>query len=279
MEAVLDRPLTIIDDDEIVDEGGNEDDARFGYCYYRLKTGWIMQGRADPSSIETYKKKGCEALVDKYGRFVLNPAIRKDAKGNPVPQWQPYAEPYDKLLLEAPGEFPPEQLIAYQWHKGHRVNWIEYLPDGSWRRHRKTVTFPQLAGLDIPEDLCTLCGRVFTGEFSKRDLNTHTRVAHPEQGTILKLAETQQAIANAITTAQGAGGSKDEALMLVLQQVMATQAQMGEVLAQVVQNQRAPGVRPTKDASGRFTGSLKKSDPVVPDPEPATGENDAPAGD
>lgn len=237
MEATFVRPLTLVDD-EIIAEGGNEEDERFGYCYYRLATGWIVQGRADPASIETYKRKGATALVESYGRFVFNPALMKDRRGNSLPQWQPYFQPYDKLLLEAPHEFPLEQIVAYHWHHGCTAQQIEYLPDGRYRTHRRRVTFPQLAGKVIPEHLCVICGRSFN-EYS--ELNTHTRMAHPEQGTILKLAETQQAIANAITVAQG-GGAGDAGLAAVLQQVMTTQVQMAEVLQSVLKNQNQGAV-------------------------------------
>jgi hypothetical protein len=229
MEAVSDRPTTVLDD-EIIAEGGNEEDERFGYAYYRLRSGWIMQGRADPASVETYKKKGAEVLLQ-YGRYVFNPAILKDRRGNALPQWMPYFQPYDKLLIEAPEEFPLDQIVAYHWHRGCTADRIEYLPDGRYRRHRQKITFPQLAGRTFPDHLCMVCGRVFN---AAPELNKHTRMSHPEQSTILKLAETQEAIATAITAAQtGATGASGD-MTAVLQQVMAGQAQLAQILQAVM---------------------------------------------
>ena len=175
-----------------------------------------------------------ESLVEQYGRYVFNPAIMKDRRGNALPQWQPFFQPYDKLLLEAPEEFPLEQVVAYHWHRGCTAQRIEYLPDGRYRTHRQRITFPQLAGKVFPDFLCVICGAVFN---ANADLNKHTRMSHPEQGTILKLAETQEAIATAITAAQSGGGSSDAALALILQQVVASQGQFGEILQAVLNGQ------------------------------------------
>lgn len=238
---------THVDDDIIEVEGGGTQTEEFGYCYFRRPDNWISIGRADQANIEAYAEKGMRPLL-RYGRFYLTPPIKQGPNKETIPQWQPSERPFDRILLApgGPAEFPVDQVHQLGWNRGYRALDYEYLTEGRWRRHSVRIRFPQLEGIELMDVKCEVCGKPFVSEQAKGE---HVAVAHPNQGTLLHLAETQGAIAKAIQEIGGSGGD-NQALTATLGALTEIVRQQGEALTRLLgggeqrQEQRQEGEAP-----------------------------------
>lgn len=219
-----------VDDDDVEDIDVRRGEDPYGYCYYRRPDGWVSVGLADRHNQESYAEKGMECLLDLCGRFWLSPPLRTGPGGVIQPQWTPYPDrPFDKLLLApgGPAVFPVDQIQQLHWHDGYRALEYEYLADGRVRRHLRRIHFPQLDSRQLVDFACEVCGQKFVSDKARHQ---HVAAAHPEQGTLMHLAETQRAIGEAIAGAQS-GTTGNDAFAAALTSLSQIVQQQGEMLA------------------------------------------------
>jgi hypothetical protein len=250
--VIEELPGVVFADDDVISEGGDASEERYGWCYWQLPTGWIVTGQDNLSAIESQQAKGMVRLPQ-FGKFPLNPQLRRNAVGQVIPAWSPRLRPWDRILEWGGAEmFPVEQIIAHHWHRGCWIETFDYFPDGTWRKHRRKVNFPQIAGLNLGEGFrCPNCPTRLPFN-TEAELRVHRSVMHQQEQTLELLAETQRGLMEAVLIGQrelnGPGG-ETTAVGAALAGLAAIVQQQGEVLSGLTETIQAMRPSPKKGSA------------------------------
>jgi hypothetical protein len=251
-------PEVAIEDEWDDGTGGSAAEDPYGYGYWRRADGWITAAQMNYSAVQSQERKGMVSLPQ-YGKFALNPPLRKNSQGVIIPQWIPRLRPYDRILeLGGAHEFPADQVIAHNWHRECLIEVYDYRPDGTWVRRRRRIQFPQLAGRDLTTYPCSTCGRSFN---TPGEMKTHRSVAHPEEGTLELVAETNKKLTEAIVSGQR--NVESGPLSAVLAQLAALQEQNSRMLAALLQEREpvAPAGRRPRNTTDPAVGGAPVLEP------------------
>lgn len=208
----LELPSAELWDEEVEGEGGGPVEDKLGRCYYKLgkiygsREGWVITAKASTIEQANKKDKGWTCLLDKYGKFFLNPVTKQDSHKRTLPQWKEVDRPYDHILTQPGGvlEFPISQIVEMGWHRECFVFRYEYPTEDTWRRIRVRVTFPQLQGVNITDLKCPLCSQKAAHtdpDDAARLLNRHKIIVHKDAVQLETLREAVKGVQSGDQTA------------------------------------------------------------------------------